>query len=280
MILTFNDYILDNQTTSQTTDIRYPTFKGYHNEIAPPLNYDVFYQKAGVCPFCKLDTELSFPDEEYMGNMAYQIMVYECLNCGWWQVAHDLLDKEIEFIETHTISRSIVYNAILKAFHPGDLNLPMQALIDEFQKRPEVLYQIHSTKMELLVKDILSDFFQSEVRHVGKTGDGGVDLLLINKDEPTLIQVKRRTKKESVETISTVRDLLGAMFINNSKKGMIVSTADHFTKIAIKTGEEEVKKGKLTSFDMIDFDNFCAMLNLVRKDQNPPWLALAEKRFK
>lgn len=279
MILNFSDYVIDNQTVSKVTDIRYPSFQGYYEEIAAPLNYEIFNQVGDICPFCKVETLPGYFD--YHGNeLAYQIMAVECPNCGWWQVTHDIHNIELDNTEDHHITRSIVYNSILKAFKEDDLNLPMNVLIEEYQKRPEILYEIHSTKMELLTKDILKDFFDSEVHHVGKTADGGIDLLLLDKENPILIQVKRRTKKESVESISTVRDLLGAMFIKNSQKGMIVSTANHFSKTALKTGKELVDNGKLISFDMINFKEFCSMLNLVRGKKKAAWHDLAQKRFR
>ena len=47
----------------------------------------------------------------------------------------------------------------------------------ELLKRPTILYDIHHRKFEELVADVLRDYFLVEVSIVGKTDDGGVDLL-------------------------------------------------------------------------------------------------------
>jgi hypothetical protein len=103
-------------------------------------------------------------------------------------------------------------HAILKEFKTNDVNLPIAALLNALAKDKRLLHQIHPTKMEELAQSVLSDFFNCEVMHVGKAGDGGKDLIVIQKDEPILVQVKRRSKENAVESVSTVRDILGTIY--------------------------------------------------------------------
>jgi hypothetical protein len=49
--------------------------------------------------------------------------------------------------------------------------------------------------MEELVASVLPEHFACTAHVVGKTNDGGVDLILIDADEPIIVQVKRRTKR-------------------------------------------------------------------------------------
>ena len=51
----------------------------------------------------------------------------------------------------------------------------------------------------------------SEARLVGKTNDGGVDLILLESDAPILVQVKRRKRAEKTEGVVVIRDAQSAM---------------------------------------------------------------------
>lgn len=46
--------------------------------------------------------------------------------------------------------------------------------------------------MEELVASVFRDFYECEVEVVGKSNDGGVDVIVIDSDNPIMVQVKRR----------------------------------------------------------------------------------------
>jgi hypothetical protein len=48
-------------------------------------------------------------------------------------------------------------------------------------------------------QSVFKDYFDCEVIHCGRSHDGGIDLILISADEPTVIQVKPRENPLVVE---------------------------------------------------------------------------------
>jgi hypothetical protein len=82
----------------------------------------------------------------------------------------------------------------------------------------------------LFVATVLKDFLECEVRHVGGTGDGGIDLVALIADTPLLIQVKRREHADRSEGIEVVRSLFASLFAAGHKRGMIVTSANSFTR--------------------------------------------------
>jgi len=63
----------------------------------------------------------------------------------------------------------------------------------ELASRPEILPRIEPPKFEHLVADVLKDrWAPCDVKLVGGTGDGGIDVILImGESEEYLVQVKR-----------------------------------------------------------------------------------------
>ncbi|MBL0107096.1 MAG: restriction endonuclease [Ignavibacteria bacterium] len=56
------------------------------------------------------------------------------------------------------------------------------------------------------------------------------------------VQVKRREKIDKTESVSTIRDFLGAILLGDYPKGIVVSTADKFTKPAQKSSSSPFLK--------------------------------------
>src|SRR5207248_1897599 len=92
----------------------------------------------------------------------------------------------------------------------------------------------------LVVEMVKANYGKCEVIHVGRPGDEGIDILFIDDGgRQWIIQVKRRQDAGAPEGIATLRNLLGAMVIHDTKYGVLVSTADHFT-IAVKKAKKKV----------------------------------------
>jgi hypothetical protein len=64
------------------------------------------------------------------------------------------------------------------------------------------------------------------------TGDGGIDIFMIKDDVTWLVQVKRRTNSKP-ESVETVRLLNGALLREGRFSGMVVTSAESFTKNAV-----------------------------------------------
>lgn len=54
----------------------------------------------------------------------------------------------------------------------------------------------------------------------------GKDLILLDGEKQTFIQVKRRTQAQKVEPVSSIRDLIGASVIGDADACVFVTTAE------------------------------------------------------
>ena len=118
-----------------------------------------------------------------------------------------------------------------------------------------------------------------EIIHCGKTGDGGIDLKIINSDKPILVQVKRRTESRAnfAEPIKDVREFLGAM-VGESEKGIYVTTANKFSKQTKNTIEKKINSKIVTQFDLVNFDALISLFNLGNQNKDEVWENLIKTR--
>lgn len=168
--------------------------------------------------------------------------------------------KPYEIVTSY--NENIYYSSIVKSFDLNDKELPLDVLYAEMCKNEKIIYDINPYKLEQFTQSVLSDFFDCEVKHVGRTGDGGKDLIVVQSDEPILVQVKRRENPNHVELIKGVREFIGTLFIDGAKKGIYVTTAKKFSKGCEKISRQLLESGKLDYFNLIDCDSLLSMLNL------------------
>jgi hypothetical protein len=85
--------------------------------------------------------------------------------------------------------------------------------------------------METLVADIFrANYRHSEVIHVGRPADRGIDVIFIDTAcTKWLIQVKRRACARKSEGFAALQSLLGTMALEGERHGLIVSTANSFS---------------------------------------------------
>jgi HJR/Mrr/RecB family endonuclease len=143
-------------------------------------------------------------------------------------------------------------------------NAPVEALVKYLSAHPQTLYSIPARKLEEVAQAVLCEFYRCEVRHVGRTGDGGIDLLVINSDNPIAVQVKRRMKSGKAEGVQLIREFLGAIQLEGLKEAIIVSTADRFTTGAVGAAERAVQGKLVRNYRLIDFPSLIDLLNLKR----------------
>lgn len=163
-----------------------------------PQAIQTFYSRRGECPLCKIHAKLVFDksDSMTMGKDYFTLKrIWECPKCGWWESFEDSIEEYDYIFKIDSYHIEELNYGILKKFDEKDKDLPLDVLLEELQKNQDILYDIHFYKMEKLVQHVFSQYFNWEVKHVRKTADGGKDLIIVQKDEPILVQVKRRTKK-------------------------------------------------------------------------------------
>lgn len=255
--------------------IKYEATKGIVNDKPIKKSIELFYAQDGICPFCNTKAETRVNNSKHdtpewlFGTFDEYETVYQCPSCGWWEYIYQ--NQSDAIIDGIRASDKEKVASVLKKYDITDKRIPTEVLSNYIDKNPSKIHAINPTAMELLVKSVFKDFYSCEVHHIGKSHDGGIDLLLIQNDNPTIIQVKRREFPNSVEPVKTIRELLGVSYFNDSKSCIFVSTADHFSKQAEKFANQSISKGKVDSFELINRENFLSMLNLTKKDVSETW---------
>ncbi|MEV0769967.1 restriction endonuclease [Nocardia salmonicida] len=207
------------------------------------------------CPFCKVrmqhhrqsfeDPWSAFDDARFVvEDWGYDPEGYDsdtflraanrldhCEQCGYWRLnelqsagsgERDLLWQDLTLT---------VCSSKLRSFDPKAPEGTLDEVAQWFKRHPSLYHTVSPTYLERLVAKVFqeSDDYV-DVRHIGGPDDGGVDVLLVeSQTRQWLVQVKRRESPTSSESVSTIRNLLGAMVLKKSALGVVVSTADHFT---------------------------------------------------
>lgn len=212
---------------------------------------DFFYlaklieERSDVCPYCStimvqgelpegvdsLAAYIDKNDDVPEWFLAHSLEL--CLTCGFWTASYT---KERGRFGMRLPS----YAAAVKRVFPLDApNAPMSELREYLRRHPKKLTEVNATVFEQLVGDIFKDTWgEVDVTHVGQTNDGGIDLVLVRSEEERwLVQCKRRRSLGATEGVRTVRELLGSLLTEGELRGIVVSTADHFSYEAKKLAE-------------------------------------------
>lgn len=233
--------------------------------LSKPKIYQIFDRSnTSTCPFCKSSTSRAHENTlnenpDWLGGGHYHAKEYVscCDKCGWWRIhTYKETDGDIEGIST------IIKNAVMRKYDLASKNIPIKVLQKYLRSNYDDVIHIHDLQMEKLVQSVFSEHFTCEVEHIGKSHDGGIDLLLIQSDSPTVIQVKRRKKLSHVESVSGIRELLGAALLKESKNCIYVSTCSKFSSPANDTAQRAVELGIVESYELYDFSRFSDVLKL------------------
>ena len=161
------------------------------------------------------------------------------------------------------MGRVVVWDAAIAKMRKFDPRAPegcMQELAMYLRQNPNHWGSIDPTSLEKIVAEIWrQNYAHSDVLHVGRPNDGGVDVLFVDSNSRQwLIQVKRRKSSKLGEGVSTLRNLLGAMQLQGTSLGVVVSTADHFTHYAIEASKKMAAMG--TTVELVDRGKLDRML--------------------
>ncbi|MEN6343476.1 MAG: restriction endonuclease [Methanospirillum sp.] len=268
LILDENEVIINNEIV--LNERRNRSIKNY-------LQQEFKFKK--YCPFCnnelivKTQKEGEFAprsgifsyDYSY-GNTYESGKLWYCSNCAFWQILlYDYTCDDFDAYQTwcHAISKKKEFDI--------DITEDCKSEIAQSIRRNKSLWNSMDPKeLEIYVKEIFSSFYNNcEVYHIGKPYDKGIDVLFIDSDKNEwLIQVKRRKQVLSSEGISTIRNLLGTLLLEDKRYGIVVSTADHFTYEACKNVNRLQDRGY--RIELIDKHKLDLMLDpLIPKK---PWL--------
>lgn len=258
-IIGYKDYYYDKYEYS-----RIGPNGGTLHEYYVASDLEKFFFKDKNCPFCGTSLKEVFIGMKSgtMGtDLFYERQVFECPKCFWWTYKTHFSDSDDSIGSINADYTDTRYYAIAKKFDIADKFLPIDVLKYELQKRKDILYNIDPYKLEELCQDILKGIFDCEVLHVGQTGDGGKDLIVLASDDPILVQIKRRQNPNSVELVKGIREFIGTLFIEDRRSGIYISTAERFSAGAKNTVTNLLNQRKLDYFQFIDYDKLCSLID-------------------
>lgn len=212
------------------------------------------------CPYCR-SALVSRPfSVEFTSPMYRNRGVRHCTTCGWWGFDENTDDCN----NPH----KIFFSAILQSFDLRAANVPVAVLELELKKWIENIRHLNPKRMEDLMRRILSQVWDCEVRHMGYSKDGGTDLIILNGNAPVAVQVRRRTTQGKGELVSAIREFLGAGLLSGHQRLMYVTTAETFTSGAQKAAKTAVAKQLVEAFELVSMREIRAFLPKM-PNQNP-----------
>ena len=233
-----------------------------------------------TCPFC--NSPLSTYGNSDLSDFYYicssdgkAYHLWYCHYCRFWQWYY-YFDEFRELTGDGCLPAPEQKACISKVREFND-SLPPSCsseLAQYLRRHPSEWHNYEPKRFEKLVADIFRmNHAGAEVIHVGKPDDGGVDVIFIDSaNQQWLIQVKRRKREDSAEGVSTIRNLIGAMVLQNAVRGIVVSTADHFTLRARQATKEVQNQGLY--IDLVDKGILNRMLEPILPDR--PWLKVVK----
>jgi restriction system protein len=222
------------------------------------------------CPYCQTPLGSVYEPEDRVPEHLRQIMISACPTCGWWESDEELhIDQDTDSGSYR--ARSIHRRAVLREFAVAGIESPIDSLRQHIIKHPSALHLINPSKLEKLVASVFGEYMQCEAIHLGGPRDGGIDVLLVDADRRYVIQVKRRQSSTAAESVSGIREFLGAMVLRGEMKGLFVSTAPHFSSDAVAAAAGAKEKGLVEYIDLITPRRLLDMCGLVSVDRLPPW---------
>lgn len=223
--------------------------------------------KITTCPYCHTQLEAKQGDNRLEGDCqrngiitAINLNRHVCTNCGWWYIEKSVTENN--YISQNITYSTIFYEGIINRFSIEELNIPMETLRIHLNKHPENLHNLNPITFEKLVASIFSDFFYCHAKHVGRTGDGGIDVYAVISDKPCLVQVKRRRDPHKAEPVSTVRELMGTLACENEATGYVVTTAGDFSKQAKHTAANPNLRRYGIKLELVSKSELLEMLNI------------------
>ena len=210
------------------------------------------------CPFC--GGAISITENHFdTGAGSVSLTTRICSTCGYWTT---------DRCEGWTVDTSAsgyfteLREPILFTFGRIQQDDPLFEILHYVKSNKLGVLDMNPNRFEQLVGAILNECFCCDVTHVGRTNDGGTDLFFIQNDEKVLVQVKRRSKQNSCESVRVVRELIGTMTIEQSRKGILVTTADHFSDNSMAVKKRLYSEQNI-EIDLIDRSRLFHLLDSV-----------------
>jgi len=185
----------------------------------PKLSLDEWNKSE--CPFCKERLpELHWRGGDgniHQGMRSTRVGV--CQICGWWRAEEYLISSGDRSGTQYRAHRAIVSS--LKHLNLTDITTPVEDVRRYLAAKYEARFHVHPKLMEETVASVFRDHGY-EAKVTGRSGDDGVDVILVKGRDQIGVQVKRYKNLIQVEQI---RSLQGALVLNGLTKGIFVTTS-------------------------------------------------------
>ncbi|KAB0265135.1 restriction endonuclease [Microvirga brassicacearum] len=201
-----------------------------------------------------------------------------CPSCGWWHFHRELETSLPEF--SGKVLRSSWWeltHALQSEIDLRATTLPIEMLQRHLVRRWEDRKMISAQQAEDLVASLLQEHHGGQVVRIStnaNSADGGIDLYLAESNGiiQRAIQVKRRISAET-ESVKEVRNFVGAMVLAKVDRGIFVTTASRFTKVAKDLPRQALDAKFKLELDLVDGGLLLEMLrgtNSRKPAQLPP----------
>ncbi|MEV4843944.1 restriction endonuclease [Micromonospora matsumotoense] len=168
--------------------------------------------------------------------------------------------------------RNQIWEAAVHAFDYASAEPPITKLRKLINNGRVDLRSISPRQLEQLVTSVFRDYYGCKAAHVGASRDGGIDVLLLDSDQPLAIQVKRRSTPET-EGPAVIRELVGALACRGLRRGAFVTTAETFSRQARETASAEPLTRDGYEIDLYTYDALRSVIDLTSCPQRP-WIDL------
>lgn len=219
-----------------------------------------------ACPYCARRLAY-FPEVAMYYQEWRRADAVQCSSCRWWLY---VWTKVKDYSYSRTINQ--VCESVVCSFDHASAEEPVRELRGAIASGRIDLRDLTPRELERLVASAFSDATGHRARHVGRSRDGGLDVLVLDGDPPLAVQVKRRAAARS-EGPAVVRELIGALAYRGWRRGAVVTTAESFSDQAVETATAAPLAADGFAVDLYTYDALREIV--VAADPPPrPWLDL------
>ena len=220
-----------------------------------------------ICQYCGNSTTPTHLDPDTESLTEPITVAWVCRNCGYWHVNHSSMIDDYEVVP------------YVSDFDPSLHTPALSSLAKDIAANQQSVSEMEPRTFEILVGSILTEFFNCDVKHVGRSHDGGVDLIVVAADEPILVQVKRRSRPHAVEGLEVVKNMFASLFSQRAQHGMVVTSAERFTAGAMAWARHPALSENQFTIDLLDMDSLLSMIRAYNTGETPGWESWRETSF-
>lgn len=226
--------------------------------------YEEAFFGSSTCPFCAVRLHQCHnrtgTDDSPPVFASFSQEVRGCQMCGWWRAQHrwTICDSDEDVVEEWATAASLI-NLDLR-----DISLPLRDVRSYLRMRYDKRFILHPTLAEHVVASVFRGLGYDAVA-VGRSGDGGIDVILEDNVGRIGVQVRRYRGSIGVDQI---RELTGALCLQGLTRGIFVTTS-RFARGAQRASA--LAKARGYAIDLVDAPRFFEMLGIAQESDLQTW---------